>query len=123
MILTNLVFFTIALLLLMFLADTWLDALNAKEVRANRESVPEAFAEIIDEADYQKSARYTLDKISYSIYERLFGLVLIVAVLIFGVYPILFRFFTGIFGSGVWAQSAALLLSSIILSLDRKSVV
>ena len=36
MILTNLVFFTIALLLLMFLADTWLDALNAKEVRANR---------------------------------------------------------------------------------------
>ena len=117
MILTNLVFFTIALLLLMFAADTWLDALNAREVRANRASVPEAFAEIIDEADYQKSARYTLDKISYSIYERLFGLLLIVAVLIFGVYPILFKFFIGVFGGGVWAQSAALLLSAIILSL------
>ncbi|MBR4597659.1 MAG: M48 family metallopeptidase [Opitutales bacterium] len=117
MILTNLAFITIALILLAFAASTWLDFLNAREVRANQGALPEAFSGMIDEADYFKSARYTLDKIKFGIYERIFDTVLIAAVLLFGIYPLLFRFFIGVFGSGAWAQSAAFVLSTMVLGL------
>ena len=115
MILTNLAFAIIALILLAFAASTWLDILNAREVRANQNAVPEAFSGIIDEPDYFKSARYTLDKIKFGICERIFDTALIAAVLLFGIYPILFRIIAGAFGGGIWAQSLAFILSTMIL--------
>ncbi|MBO7520821.1 MAG: M48 family metallopeptidase [Opitutales bacterium] len=115
MILTGLAFIAIALILLAFAASTWLDVLNAREVRANQGAVPEAFSGIIDEPGYFKSARYTLDKIKFGICERIFDTVLIVAVLIFGIYPMLFRLFSGAFGGGIWAQSLAFIFSAMVL--------
>ena len=117
MILTSLVFITIALIALAAAASTWLDILNAREVRANMGAVPQAFSSIIEEPEYFKSASYTLDKLRFGIFERAFDTLFIAAVLVFGAYPLLFKFFISAFGGGVWAQALAFMLSAMVLGL------
>lgn len=117
MILTNCVIAASALVLLKLCASAWLDLLNAKSVKLNSERVPDAFREIIDDASYFKSVKYTLEKIRFGLYEDAYSSILLIAVLAFGIYPKLFYFFENAMGKSVWAQAASICFISAILGL------
>lgn len=117
MILTWLVFAAIALILACFLGGLVLDKLNAKSVRENSQAIPEAFRGIIDETDYFKSVRYTLEKINFGIVENAYSAILMCAILLFGVYPFLFSWFGGVLGTSIWAQAFTLFLATLVVSV------
>lgn len=117
MILTWQVFAALVLILLRFLAAAKLDSLNARSVRENSDAVPGAFKGIIDEKDYFKSVRYTLEKIRYGIFESAYSSVILALIFLFGIFPILFGFFTGVFGMSVWGQALAFCLVTVIVSI------
>lgn len=119
MILTNCIIFTVAMILLKFCGSTFLELLNAKNVKANSEVVPSALRDITDDASYFKSVRYTLDKIKFGIIENAYSSVLLILIFVFAIYPILFYFFVGTLGESVWAQALAFSLISTILSLPE----
>ena len=52
----------LGLILIRYFFELCLDGVNAAHVRKHADEVPEAFREIMDEATYQKSVRYTLAK-------------------------------------------------------------
>ena len=117
MVLTKLVFASLALILAKYLAELWLDRLNAASVRANAAAVPGAYAGIIGEDEYFKSVRYTLDKIRFAGFEGAYGALVLALVLLFGVFPALFGAFVSLFGSSVFAQALALVLTLAAVSL------
>ena len=120
MILTNCVFITIALIALVFVANFVLDSLNAKNVKANSESVPSAFKDIIDDASYFKSVRYTLDKIRFGIIENAYTSCILILVFLFGIYSILFKWLTNLLGNSIWAGALTFCLILFILKLIYK---
>ncbi len=119
MILTPAVFAATALILAKFAASAWLDSLNAANVRANSRAVPPAFSGIVEEADYFKSVRYTLDKIRFGLFEGGYSSAVLVLFLVFGAYPALFCSISQALGGGIWAQAAALCLASAVAGLPE----
>ena len=117
MILTCLTILAVALIFVKYFAELWLDALNAKCVRASADAVPEVYKGMIEDDEYFKSVRYTLDKIRFSIYEGGYGAAVMSLILLFGVLPFLFCNFIDVFGTSVWAQSLSLILVLTIIGL------
>lgn len=112
----------VALLVLKVVFQLWLDALNRRQVRASAGALPEALRGVMDDATYAKSVRYTLAKSELGKWETLYDTAVLLALLLpwaGGKAPLalLWNFFEGSLGLGVWGQSGVLFLVGIALSL------
>lgn len=72
--------FTLLFLFFLVLAtgiELWLAGRHIRHVRSHRNTVPDTFSEKISLQDHQKAADYTVTKTSFGIYEKLFGVTLL----------------------------------------------
>lgn len=90
---------------------------NRNHVIANKDHVPEAFADSVDESTYSKSVAYTLAKNRLSQFEAILDALILVLALFSGLLPWLFDHFRQITGASVWSMGAFLFAAGILLSL------
>jgi STE24 endopeptidase len=64
--------------------ETLLTLLNIRSVRANAARVPEAFAGVVDEETYKRSAAYTLDRNRFAVLTGLFSSVFVLLMIFSG---------------------------------------
>ena len=107
----------LALLLAKTVAELWLDALNAREIRRNAGSVPEAFADFISPQDYEKSVQYSLAKLGFGRVETVTSAVVLAVALAGGLVAVLYDGATGVTGTGVWGQAVAVAFVMLVLAL------
>lgn len=74
----------LALFVLEFLWDWFLDVMNMNSSLKNRDRIPEVFAGVIDEETYHRSVEYTLRKGRFGLLKSLEGRILILVVLFTG---------------------------------------
>lgn len=98
-------------------AEIWLDLLNRKRVLEKAGEIPEAYRDFIDEPTYDKSVAYTLAKNRLGVIETLYDALVLSLVLFTGFLPFAWETATGLLGTGVWGQAAALFLVFSVLSL------
>lgn len=113
---TVLVIFVV-LLVLRTAGQVVLELLNRQSVMRASGSVPEAFRGRIDAETYHKSTDYTLAKIRLSLVEIIFDALLLAVLILTGLLVIIWEFFTGAFGMGLWGQAGALFATFIVISL------
>lgn len=100
-----------------YVAVTWLDLLNIKNVRAHSCAVPSAFSAFMDEATYKKSISYTIDKTKFGIFENTCNTIFLALLLALWLIPALFDCGIDIFGASVGGQALTLILMAVILSV------
>ncbi len=74
----------LGLFVLEFLLDWFLDILNLNSSLKNRDSIPEAFTDVVEEDTYRRSVDYTLRKGRFGLLKSLEGRLLILLVLFTG---------------------------------------
>ena len=94
-----------------------LDILNAKNIRANKSSIPDAYRGVMDDETYAKSVDYSLEKSRFSIITSLYGALVLAVVILGGFLPWLWSALEGFWGSSLWAQAGYLVAVTIILSI------
>ncbi len=107
----------VVLLVLRTVGQVVLELLNRKAVIQASGSVPEAFRERIDAETYAKSVDYTLAKIRLSLVEIVLDGLVLAALILTGLLVLIWEFFTGMFGMGLWGQAGALFATFMLISL------
>ena len=107
----------IILLVLNSLKALVLDVLNAKNIQANRGSIPEAYRGVMDDETYSKSVDYSLEKSRFSIITTLYGAVVLAVVILSGFLPWLWHALEGFWGGSLWAQAGYLVAVTVILGI------
>lgn len=107
----------IILLVLNSIKALVLDILNAKNIRANKASIPEAYRGVMDDETYAKSVDYSLEKSRFSIITSIYGAIVLAVVVLCGFLPWLWYALEGFWGSSLWAQAGYLMAVTIILSI------
>jgi STE24 endopeptidase len=100
-----------------WLAQLALEQLNQANVAAHAEHVPPAFKDMIDPAAYAKSTEYTLAKSRLSQMEDTYDTAILLLVLLSGVLPWVFEWFTRNLGQSAWAMAAFLFATGVGLSI------
>lgn len=90
----TLFYILIAIIIVSFLIDKWLDVLNASRFS---EPIPEELSDVYDDADYQKSQQYKKVNFRFSLVSSTFSLLLTLA----------FFFFDGFALVDAWARSVS----------------
>jgi STE24 endopeptidase len=106
-----------ALLALRVAADTWLDTLNRRYVRAHAAAPPAGLREVMDGETYHRAVEYTLAKNSFGQWQGWYEALWLFAWLGLGLLPPLFNFLAGIFGASTWGQAAVLCALGLIMAL------
>ena len=106
-----------ALLALRVAADTWLDTLNRRYVRAHAAAPPAGLREVMDGETYHRAVEYTLAKNSFGQWQGWYEALWLFAWLGLGLLPPLFNFLAGIFGASTWWQAAVLCALGLIMAL------
>lgn len=106
------------LLILRLLAEWFLEALNRGEVRRNAGKAPPAVAAIMDEATYQKSVAYTLERSRFGQLSEFFDTLVLLLVLFGGILPALYDTVVA-WGAAdaVWTRAAYVLIVGILMSI------
>ncbi|MCC5833732.1 MAG: M48 family metallopeptidase [Opitutales bacterium] len=107
----------IALLLLRLAMQLGLDLLNLKSVNAAAGSVPAAFAGRIEPETYARSVDYTRARLRLSMAETLYDALILAVLLLSGLLAWIWYAFSGVFGAGLWGQSATLFATGILIGL------
>jgi len=108
----------VALLVVRFLAEWVLAALNRAEVRRHAGRAPEAVAAIMDVPTYQKTVAYTLERSRFGQWEQGYDLLVLLLVLGGGVLPALYDWVLGWGGAeAVWTRAAFLFLAGLLLAI------
>ncbi|MDA9764561.1 MAG: M48 family metallopeptidase [Opitutales bacterium] len=107
----------IILLVLNSIKALVLDILNAKNIRANKASIPEAYRGVMDDETYAKSVDYSLEKSRFSIITSVYGAIVLAVVVLCGFLPWLWYALEGFWGNSLWAQAGYLMAVTIILSI------
>lgn len=95
----------------------YLEWANSRAARAASGSVPLPFRSFIDEATYAKSIEYTLAKGRLTRVEVVWDALVLAVVLLSGLLPWLWNAFSGVWGTGVWADALSLFAIGWLLSL------
>jgi STE24 endopeptidase len=107
-----------ALIVVRFLVELWLEALNRAEVRRHATTPPPAAAAIMDNATYAKSVAYTLAKSRFGAVSGVFDTLVLILVVFGGVLPALFAFTsTWAAPAAMWDDALFLILSGVLLSI------
>lgn len=107
----------VALILLKWAAQLWLDELNRRSARENAGKIPAAFRDVMDEATYAKSVAYTLAKGGLHRLELTYDTIILFALLLSGVLPWSYEWMRQALGSASWAMATYLWLVGLTLSL------
>ena len=107
----------LVLILLKWAAQVWLEGLNRRHVLAHADVVPKAFQDIVDEATYARSVRYTLARSRLSRFDDAYWTVILVLVLFSGLLPLAFGAFRSWLGYSAWSMGAFLVATGLALSL------
>lgn len=113
---TVLVIFVV-LLALRTAGQVVLELLNRKAVIAASGEVPEAFRDRIDPESYAKSVDYTLAKIRLGLVEIVLDSLVLAVLILTGLLVLIWEFFTGMFGMGLWGQAGVLFATFMVISL------
>lgn len=105
------------LILLKWAVEFWLSRLNRANVLRHKDSVPEAFREIIDPATYAKSVQYTLARGQLGQWESAWSTLVLLGVLLSGALPLALDYFTAQFGRSEWSMTGYLFAVGTALSL------
>jgi STE24 endopeptidase len=106
----------LGLILLRYFFELWLDSLNSDYVRRHADEVPEAFREIMDEATYRKSVRYTLAKARFGTLSDTYSTVLLCALLFTGWLATIFEQVAAWTGESAWGFAIALWIVILLMS-------
>src|SRR5580765_163241 len=106
-----------ALIILKWAAQTWLERLNLKHVRAHAGAVPDAFKGVVDEGTYRKSVEYTLAKGKFDQIETTYQVAILLLILFSGVLPWGFNLFAHSLGTSAWVMGIFLFAVGLALSL------
>jgi STE24 endopeptidase len=107
----------IALIILRWAAQIWLERLNLSHARAHSAEVPDAFKGVVDENTYRKSVEYTLAKGKFDQIETAFQVAILLVTLFSGLLPWAFNLFTQSLGSSALAMAVFLFAIGLALSL------
>ena len=75
------------LLILNTVKSLVLDLLNARNIRANQDKIPESYAGVMDEETYAKSVAYSLEKTRFSMITTIYGSIVLAIVILVGFLP------------------------------------
>ena len=107
----------IFLLLLKVIVSTLLEMANLRYIRDHSSKIPDCFSDFVEPATYLKSVDYTIAKSRFSIVQGFYDTLVLGALILGGVLPILFNFFSENIGYGVWAQSLVFCLILFLLGI------
>ena len=107
----------IFLLLLKVIVSTLLEMANLRYIRDHSSKIPDCFSDFVEPASYLKSVDYTIAKSRFRIVQGFYDTLVLGALILGGVLPILFNFFSENIGYGVWAQSLVFCLILFLLGL------
>ena len=115
----SLVLIATAVLLGLHLAgELVLAALNRAEVRRHASSPPPAVAAIMDDATYQKSVAYTLERSRFGVLREVFDTLVLALVVFGGVLPWLYSAVVAWGGpTAVWSRTLFILIAGVLLSV------
>ncbi len=107
----------LCLILIRYCFELWLDGVNAANVRKHADEVPEAFREIMDDATYKKSVKYTLAKAKFGTVSDTYSTALLSTLLFTGWLATLFGLLTERTGQSAWGLAIALWMMILLMSL------
>ncbi len=111
---------TFIILLVLDLAKSiTLDLLNAKNIRANKDRIPDAYREVMDKETYQKSVAYSLEKSRFSLITTVYGGLLLLLLVLSGFLPWLWFFLENFWGTSLWAQAGYLVVLTLLLAIPE----
>ena len=113
------VIFLLVMIVVHFVATTFLDLLNLNSIKKHRGDVPEMYKSFMDSAAYNKALSYTADKIKFSIFESACTAVFLALVVALWVLPKLFDVGMDTFGVSLWGQAITLIFIAVLLSLPE----
>ena len=94
-----------------------LEGLNRQRVRQFGDEAPEDLSDVMDAETYDKSNRYTLTKSRFSSVHLCVDGVVLAAVLLSGLLPAIFNWWSGMWGSGNASSAFFLIFVSMILGI------
>ncbi len=94
-----------------------LESLNRSHVKARAGSIPEGLDGVMDEETYAKSNDYTVAKSRFGSWEMVFDAVLLAVIILLGVLPVLFSWWTGFAGEANWSSALFLIFVSVLFSI------
>jgi STE24 endopeptidase len=106
-----------ALILARWSAETGLAVLNRRSVLAHADQVPETYRELLDEATYARSVKYSLARIRFGLFEDAWSTAILLAILFSGLLPWGFRLFSASLGTSAWSMAAFLFATGLVLAL------
>jgi STE24 endopeptidase len=112
--------FTLLFLLLLLLSlgiQLWLTGRQIRHVAANREQVPEAFADSISLSEHQKAADYTLSKAKLSRYETIYATFILLGLTLGGGLQWLDRLWSHLLDNELWLGVGFILSVLLLTSL------
>ncbi|MBH54625.1 MAG: peptidase M48 [Opitutaceae bacterium] len=111
---------TFIILLVLDLAKSiTLDLLNAKNIRANKDRILDAYREVMDKETYQKSVAYSLEKSRFSLITTVYGGLLLLLLVLSGFLPWLWFFLENFWGTSLWAQAGYLVVLTLLLAIPE----
>lgn len=106
----------IALIVLKWAVEFWLSRLNRAYVLRHKDSVPEAFREVVDPKTYAKSVDYTLARGRLGQWESAWSTLALLGVLLSGALPLALDLFVAQFGRSEWAMAGYLFAVVTVIS-------
>ncbi len=97
--------------------ELWLAQLNRRHVLANADQKPEALREVMDDATFAKSVRYTLARGRLGQLCDCYDTLVLLVVLFSGVLPWALTLFQRHLGASAWGMAAYLLVVGVCMSL------
>ncbi|HNQ91000.1 MAG TPA: M48 family metallopeptidase [Verrucomicrobiota bacterium] len=95
-----------------------LERLNQRHVLAHRDTVPEAFRNVMDAPTYQQSVAYTLAKSRFAQVETVYHTLFLAAIVFSGLLPWAHDKVTAAFGTPAWVMAAFLFGVALAFSLS-----
>lgn len=114
---TQLEFIFVAALILKSGMELWLEKLNRGQTIKFANAIPAALKGVMDEETYSKSNDYTLAKSRFGSIELVFDAVVLSIVILSGMLPALFSWWSGWLGSGTWQSAFFLIFVTTLVGL------
>ena len=114
---TNLELVFVVALILKSGMELWLEKLNRGQTIRHANAIPEALQGVMDEETYGKSNEYTLAKSRFGSIELLFDAVVLAVVILSGLLPALFDWWSGWLGGGAWQSALFLVFATTLVGL------
>jgi len=107
----------LVLLILNTVKSFVLDLLNARNIRENKDKIPESYQGVMNEETYGKSVSYSLEKTRFSIVTSLYGALVLGLIIFGGFLPWMWNLLEGFWGSSLWAQAGYLVAVTLVLGI------